>query len=53
MLLAGLFLSQGKNAVLWFLVGLGLAARNLRTGGDAARTAEPHAVAIALPQLMR
>lgn len=26
MLLAGLFLSQGKNSVLWFLIGLGFAA---------------------------
>lgn len=31
MLFAGLFLSQGKNSVLWFLVGLGLAAGQLIT----------------------
>ena len=31
MLFAGLFLSQGKNSVLWFLIGLGLAAGQLIT----------------------
>lgn len=35
MLLAGLFLSQGKNSVLWFLVGLGLAAQKLNAEGTA------------------
>lgn len=29
MMLAGLFLSQGKNPVLWFLIGLGLASYQL------------------------
>ena len=29
MFLAGLFLSQGKNSVLWFMIGLGLAAGQL------------------------
>jgi O-antigen ligase len=34
MLLAGLFLSQGKNSVLWFLIGMGVAAYKLN--GDMA-----------------
>jgi O-antigen ligase len=29
MLLSGLFLSQGKNSVLWFLIGMGVAATKL------------------------
>jgi O-antigen ligase len=29
LLFAGLFLSQGKNSVLWFLIGVGLAAPNV------------------------
>lgn len=29
MLVAGLFLSQGKNSVLWFMTGLGLAAEKI------------------------
>lgn len=31
LLISGLFLSQGKNSVLWFLVGLGIAAESIRT----------------------
>jgi len=33
MLFACLFLSQGKNPVLWFLVGIGLAVANIKSSG--------------------
>lgn len=32
MLFAGLFLSQGKNSVLWFMIGVGLAANRVTKG---------------------
>ncbi len=39
MLFSGLFLSQGKNSVLWFLVGIGFATGGLR---NSALRAVPH-----------
>lgn len=39
MLFSGLFLSQGKNSVLWFLVGIGFATGQL---GNTAFRATPH-----------
>lgn len=35
MLFSGLFLSQGKNSVLWFLIGLGFAAGHAMVNNDA------------------
>lgn len=41
MLFAGMFLSQGKNSVLWFLVGLGFAAGQLMA--NSTRTSQEQA----------
>lgn len=53
MLFAGLFLSQGKNAVLWFLVGLGFAAARFRHSESAAAVRPAPPLVATYPHLMR
>ena len=42
MLFAGLFLSQGKNPVLWFMIGLGYAAHHIQAKNISKKTVSLH-----------